>query len=254
VNCGEICAPESDPNLVWIGSWIASCISPQSEPQYQCEDVQYHVPDCIESDEGDGDNAEDATAQASGISPEQAPEMITEQLPTITLAPQTAPGAATSASTRTAVALPVVDAGWELVRASPAPERARGNVNAAVATVETTAPVSSPVATQKPQPPHVTRRAHGRQAVKHAIAVRKVATPPAPPLAAAHEPSASDDWFLRSLLLLLVAALLALLATMLSHVQVAGAAVTALRSRLASKGLSATRVSRRGGRGIRYRD
>lgn len=74
--------------------------------------------------------------------------------------------------------------------------------------------------------------------------------------------SSSDEWLLRSLIALIGIAMLAFLLAALPELPRAGTAVTGVRSRLASKGLSASRIDlgdrggtapRRGG-GISYRD
>jgi hypothetical protein len=73
--------------------------------------------------------------------------------------------------------------------------------------------------------------------------------------------ASSDDWLLRSLVALIGIAMLALLLTAAVEVPRAGAAFTSVRSRLASKGLSSSRIDlgtgrapRRRSGGIAYRD
>jgi hypothetical protein len=74
--------------------------------------------------------------------------------------------------------------------------------------------------------------------------------------------SASEDWLLRSLVALIGVAMLALLLAASTQLRAAGTAVTGMRTRLGSKGLSSSRIdlgrersaSPPHGRGIPYRD
>jgi hypothetical protein len=78
----------------------------------------------------------------------------------------------------------------------------------------------------------------------------------------ATEAGDSGNWLLRTLIALVAAAMLALLLAAVSEVPVAGTAVSGMRTRLASKGLSASRIelgrervaAPPRGRGIPYRD
>jgi predicted lipid-binding transport protein (Tim44 family) len=65
------------------------------------------------------------------------------------------------------------------------------------------------------------------------------------PLSAATADKPFDDWFLRSLLALMGIAAAGVLLAVLFERDGAGEAVTALRSRIGSRGLSATRIALR---------
>jgi len=78
------------------------------------------------------------------------------------------------------------------------------------------------------------------------------------PLSAATADKPFDDWFLRSLLALMGIAAVGVLLAVLFELNGAGEAVTALRSRIGSRGLTATRIALRGRArppdGIHYRE
>jgi len=78
-----------------------------------------------------------------------------------------------------------------------------------------------------------------------AMLTRSHRRPPAAarPLPAATTDTPSDDWFLRSLLALMGIATVGVLLAIVFELNGAGEAVTALRSRIGSRGLSATRIA-----------
>jgi hypothetical protein len=92
------------------------------------------------------------------------------------------------------------------------------------------------------------RRTLGQPAIKVRAPLPMLASshsgPPAAarPLSAATADKPSDDWFLRSLLALMGIAAVGVLLAVLFELDGAGEAVTALRSRIGSRGLSATRI------------
>ncbi len=101
---------------------------------------------------------------------------------------------------------------------------------------------------------------HGaRSATKSVVRQPRTAREVAP--ARAGGTSTSTDWLLRSLVALIGVAMLALLLAASSQVPAAGTAVSGMRTRLGSKGLSSSRIdlgrertAPRRGRGISYRD
>jgi hypothetical protein len=120
--------------------------------------------------------------------------------------------------------------------------------------------VLAAVATHEAQRAKPVRRSSVR-----AASVRAAATKPrhhAEASARAGAPGSSDDWSLRALIMLTIAGILAFALSAFAQGTAPAAALTGVRSRLGSKGLSASRVvlgegtgaRRRRGGGIAYRD
>ena len=118
--------------------------------------------------------------------------------------------------------------------------------------------VLAAVATYAAHTPQATRHSRARAAAKTPGATREAAATPGSP----GSPSSSDGWFLRTLIALTGIGILALLLAARSELRPPTTAFTGVRSRLGSRGLSASRVvlgeghrerRRRRGR-ISYRD
>ena len=103
---------------------------------------------------------------------------------------------------------------------------------------------------------------HGTRSATKTVVRRPHTTREVAPFEKGGATSASADWLLRSLVALVGVAMLALLLAASSQLPAAGTAVSGMRTRLGSKGLSSSRIdlgrersaSPPRGRGIPYRD
>jgi hypothetical protein len=276
--CVDSCSLNDLENALQNGDWIVSCIplpsppdlgavgqptppgtssgtSPQ--PQYQCNDPQYHdvccelalelpAPTPVECQDVVSAPVETAADDALPVPPESTQPLTGASAPAVGSsgapgpdvvrppAPAPSPQAAANAQD-----------GWEL--APTQLPRSSGVVAAAVKPLRAVTAIRVP-ATAKPTP-------KPQLVPVHAGPVRP--TPPQRARSAAPAPRAASPttkesvsllvWFFAVAALVLVAALASA-----AGVDGAAAAVTALRSRLGSKGLSRTRRRTRGG--IRYRE
>ena len=240
-----------------------------AEPQYQCDGPQYHDQPCDDDqaecipaeteslEETDAaeeacdeaaDAAEAAAAQppvASSGTSGQPIQVSTPQVPAPDAGAGPTSGAATAPPPR-----PGADEASELehhVASSPS-DRARVHarppskqrVRFALAARVSRAP--QPAADVRPTPTR-SRPRHRAVRAQHVKAAERVTRPhPVADSATALSAGSSTDWFLWFVVALLGAALSTLLVGALSYLQT-GAVLTALRRRVGSRGLSATRIA-----------